>query len=63
MLVSETWCSKTEYCNLQYGRLHDDRSSVFEPLDVELQAAFTVSEKAILVIGDSMMALYKDSLK
>ena len=54
---------KIEYCNLQYGRLHDDPSSVFEPLDVELQAAFTVSEKAILVIGDSMMALYKDSLR
>ena len=52
---------KAHYNDLRYGRLDEDPQSVLDPLDVELQAAFNVSERNILVFGGSFMAIYKDS--
>ena len=52
---------KVHYNDLRYGRLDEDPRSVLDPLDVELQAAFNVSERNILVFGDSFMAIYKDN--
>ena len=46
---------------MRYGRLDEDPNSVLDPLDVELQAAFNVSQRNILVFGGSFMAIYKDS--
>ena len=51
---------KINYDELKYGTLNQHRASIFEPLHVELPKAFTVSEKNILILGGSMMALYKD---
>ena len=51
---------KINYDELKYGTLDQQRASIFEPLHVELPKAFTVSEKNILILGGSMMALYKD---
>ena len=49
------------YDELRYGTLDECRESIFEPLHVELPVAFTVSERNILILGGSMMALYKDT--
>ena len=49
------------YDELRYGTLDECRESIFEPLHVELPLAFTVSERNILILGGSMMALYKDT--
>ena len=51
---------KINYDELKYGTLDQHRESIFEPLHVELPKAFTVSQKNILILGGSMMALYKD---
>ena len=51
---------KINYDELKYGTLDQHRESIFEPLHVELPKAFTVSEKNILILGGSMMALYKN---
>ena len=49
------------YNDLRYGRLDEDPQSVLDPLDVELQAAFNISERNILILGGSFMAIYKDN--
>ena len=49
-----------DYHILRYGRFDEDPDSDIDTLDVELQAAFTVSPKNILIFGCSMMAIYKD---
>ncbi len=51
---------KVEYEPLRFGKLEVDDTSDLEPLDIELQAAFTVSNSNILIFGAYMMALYKD---
>ncbi len=54
-------CSYTvDYKELRYGSL-DENETRLETLDTELQHAFIVSNKNILIFGSYMMALYKDS--
>ena len=52
---------RVHYNDLRYGRLDEDPQSALDPLDVELQAAFNVSERNILVFGGSFMAIYKEN--
>ncbi|XP_033114259.1 uncharacterized protein LOC117114672 [Anneissia japonica] len=46
------------YESERYGSLDSNPNSVFETLDIELQAAFTVSNTNILILPPYMMAIY-----
>ena len=50
-----------DYESLRYCILEKDETNDLESIDVELQAAFNVSNSNILILGSYMMAIYRDS--
>ena len=50
-----------DYESLRYCILEKDDTNDLESIDVELQAAFNVSNSNILILGSYMMAIYRDS--